>query len=171
MFAWIGYLIACWIAADFMSGLCHWLEDRYFREEWPIIGRFIAKPNQLHHDQPSAFLRQGYISRNWTTILPAFGAFVLVPNLWPIWLFVSQANEVHAWAHQRCSSGIRMLQETGFLQSAKHHGEHHRSPFDVKYCVMTNWLNPILDGLRVWGCFECLLSKFGFKPNANIERA
>ncbi len=30
---------------------------------------------------------------------------------------------------------------------ALHHGRHHRDPFEVKYCVMTDWLNPILDAI------------------------
>ncbi len=54
MFETIGYLLICWLAADFMSGFWHWLEDRYFDTEWPIIGKYIAKPNRLHHDQPIA---------------------------------------------------------------------------------------------------------------------
>ncbi|HNT33388.1 MAG TPA: hypothetical protein PKH07_00130, partial [bacterium] len=46
-------------------------------EQWPLIGQYIAKPNQLHHAQPGAFLHQSYWSRNWTTILPAAVALVM----------------------------------------------------------------------------------------------
>ena len=99
--SWIGFTLVCWLAADLLSGFWRWWEDRYADEQWPVIGKWIAKPNQLHHNQPIAFLNQGYWSRNWTTIVPAVVAFVLTfPNPWSlIFVFVSQANEIHAWAH------------------------------------------------------------------------
>lgn len=149
-------LLAAWLIADFLSGFWHWIEDRYFEERWPIIGKYIAKPNSLHHAQPAAFLESDYWTRNWTTILPAAVAFLIYPS-W-VFIFVSQANEIHAWAHQKCSGWIRVLQDIGFLQSARHHGEHHRSPFAVRYCVMSNWLNPILDHIHFWRFLELLLS-------------
>ncbi|MEQ1828042.1 MAG: fatty acid desaturase CarF family protein [Pirellula sp.] len=172
-----GWIIAAWLMADFLSGFWHWLEDRYFDVSWPIVGDYIAKPNQLHHAQPSAFLNQSYWSRNYTTIIPAGVALVLLIVCAPtsfrayisewcdglswyclVILFVSQANEIHAWAHQRCNPTILALQETGLLQSPKHHGQHHRSPFEVKYCVMSDWLNPILDLVGFWRALEWLLS-------------
>lgn len=154
----VTHILTAWLIADFLSGFWHWIEDRYFDESWPIIGKYIAKPNTLHHAQPSAFLANDYWTRNWTTILPAAVACLLFPSWWLVFLFVSQANEIHAWAHQRCSSWVRALQETGILQSPRHHGEHHRSPFDVKYCVMSDWLNPILDYFQVWRWMEYFIS-------------
>ncbi|XZE36530.1 fatty acid desaturase CarF family protein [Pirellulaceae bacterium SH501] len=151
-------LLVAWLLADFLSGVWHWIEDRYFEESWPIIGKYIAKPNTLHHAQPAAFLQNGYWTRNWTTILPAAIAFALYPS-W-VFVFVSQANEIHAWAHQKCSPFIRILQEVGVLQSPRHHGEHHRSPFEVRYCVMSDWLNPFLDAIEFWRWCEYLLSPF-----------
>jgi hypothetical protein len=162
----LGQLVIAWLLADFLSGFWHWLEDRYFEESWPLIGKYIAKPNTLHHDQPRAFLDQGYWSRNWTTLLPAAVAF----SIYPCWafVFVSQANEIHAWAHQRCNRIIRAMQETGLIQSARHHAEHHRSPFDVKYCVMSDWLNPLLDTVGFWIALERLLSPL-IRVRANIS--
>lgn len=151
-------LLVAWLLADFLSGVWHWIEDRYFEESWPIIGKYIAKPNTLHHAQPAAFLQNGYWTRNWTTILPAAIAFALYPS-W-VFVFVSQANEIHAWAHQKCSPFIRMLQEVGVLQSPRHHGEHHRSPFEIRYCVMSDWLNPFLDAIEFWRWSEYLISPF-----------
>lgn len=164
------WIFASWLIADLLSGFWHWLEDRYFEEEWPILGKYVAKPNTLHHAQPSAFLHQGYWSRNWTTILPASIAACIVVFFLSPWallplLFVSQANEVHAWAHQRCPRFIRVLQESGVLQSPQHHGQHHRAPFDCKYCVMSNWLNPILDYAGFWFCLEWILAMvFRIRP-------
>lgn len=172
LFHLLGFTLVCWLLADFVSGFWHWLEDRYFDVQWPVIGHWIAKPNELHHAQPAAFLHQGYWSRNSTTIIPAavaLGAFLLITSFvtsfvvppsggawsWSLlFLMVSQANEIHAWSHQRCSPLIRALQETGLLQSPTHHARHHRSPFEIKYCVMTDWLNPLLDYVGFWRLLE-----------------
>lgn len=161
----IGTLVIGWLAADFLSGFWHWLEDRYFREDWPVIGKYITIPNQLHHEQPSAFLGQGYWSRNWTTILPAvvFLAVAAIVHS-PTWILVaiagaSQANEVHAWSHQRCNWAIRLVQETGVIQHPRSHAKHHREPFDRSYCVMTEWLNPLLDTFGFWSAMEWLIER------------
>lgn len=169
--AWVGFIVLSWIAADFIAGVFHWLEDRYFEADWPFIGKYIATPNQEHHAKPQAFLQGSYIYRNWTTIVPALAGFavcMLVPALhsgWLTCLFLTQANEVHAWGHQRglLTAPIRMLQETGIVQSCRHHAEHHRSPHDVRYCVMSNWLNPFLDHFGVWAMAERLLAKVGIR--------
>lgn len=161
-------IVAAAALADFLSGFWHWVEDRYFDEKWPIIGEYIAKPNTLHHAQPTAFLDQSYWSRNWTTFLPA-GFLILVGALLsaPWWLLLSfvmlsQANELHAWAHYRVKSRwIRGLQEFGILQSPRHHNVHHKDPYSRNYCVMTDWLNPILDKTRFWFAAEWALEEIG----------
>lgn len=159
-------ILCSWLLADFTSGFWHWLEDRYFDERWPIVGKYIAKPNALHHARPAAFLDQGYWSRNWTSILPAAVVAVVMLLCGCSWIsilpvvMVSQANEVHAWAHRRVECGlVRVLQEIGALQSPRHHGTHHRAPFDVRYCVMTDWVNPILDATRFWFGLEWIVAK------------
>lgn len=159
MLYFTGYLVTCWIAADFLSGVFHWLEDRYARESWPIIGKYIAAPNELHHRQPSAFLAGSYWKRNWTTLAATLPFFVLLfPGKWClVLLFASQANEIHAWAHQRCGGWVRVFQSTGILQSSREHGLHHHSPYAVRYCVMSDWLNPILDELKFWRFLEKLI--------------
>lgn len=171
-------LLVAWLLADLIAGFWHWIEDRYFDEKWPIIGEYIAKPNTLHHAQPSAFLAGSYWHRNWTTIVPAATALAIALLCGaPLWLlltfaFVSQANEVHAWAHQRVKSRfIRGLQEFGLLQSPRHHGVHHKAPFDCRYCVMTDWLNPVLDRIGFWLLLEWLLKVlFGIKVKPNNSK-
>ncbi|QDV26726.1 fatty acid desaturase CarF family protein [Aureliella helgolandensis] len=169
MFYLLGWIVASYLAADLLAGFWHWLEDRYFEETWPIVGKYIAKPNSLHHEQPTAFLFQSYWKRNWTTILPAAVAFAC--SLWHpialVFVFVSQANEIHAWAHNKgkVSPLIAAIQETGILQSPKHHAEHHRSPFAIRYCVMSDLLNPILDYFQFWRKLEGLLeTATGIRP-------
>jgi ubiquitin-conjugating enzyme E2 variant len=96
-------------------------------------------------------------------------SLLLAAPLWVIVMFVavSQANQIHAWAHSRSKSRIvRGLQEFGFFQSPRHHSVHHRSPFDVRYFVMSDWLNPALDTLRVWRGIEILFALFGARAKA-----
>ena len=158
----LGYVLTAWLAADFFSGLFHWLEDRYGVEDWPIIGPIVVAPNVLHHSQPTAFLRQSFIGRNWTTIVPSVLLAALAWMAGLNWLalafgFTAAANEVHAWAHQRCSRPIRALQLLGILQSQEQHAAHHRAPFDRNYCVVTDWLNPVLSAVGFWPAVESLV--------------
>ncbi len=167
-----GTVVLAYLTADLIAGFFHWLEDRYFDEAWPIVGEYIARPNNLHHVQPTAFLGGNYWNRNWTTVVPAGLAVLVAATLEsPFWMltfaFVSQANEVHAWAHRKGKVGrwIAVLQNVGVLQSSKHHAVHHRSPFDVHYCPLTDWLNPILDEAGFWTCLERIVFlASGLKP-------
>ena len=166
MLTTLAYLLVCWLAADFLSGFWHWAEDRYFHSDWPLIGEYIAIPNERHHSEPTAFLDQGYWARNWTTIVPALVAFAITcQSKWSlVFLLVSQANELHALAHRKTTGLVRAIQETGLIQSATHHGRHHHSPFAIRYCVMTGWLNPLLDELQFWRGLEWLLASVGIYP-------
>lgn len=152
------WIILDWLLADLLSGLLHWWEDRYANANWPVLGKWVAQPNQLHHTKPLAFLHQGYWSRNWTTIIPALFLFaVTVPH--PsclIFLFLSQANEIHALAHRKgkVPRWVAWAQGIGVLQSPKHHSGHHRYPYARNYCAMTDWLNPLLERFNLWRKLE-----------------
>lgn len=165
----IGFVITCWLLADLVAGVFHWWEDQYVDDKWPILGRLVGAPNQQHHADPLAFTKPGYWGRNSTTIIPSAILFALLfPSRWCLLaVFLSQANEIHAWSHQRCNWFIQMLQETGILQHPKNHAAHHRDPFDRRYCVMSSILNPILDRLYFWRVLECLAQLcFGVKPRS-----
>jgi hypothetical protein len=161
MISFVGYLVICWIVADFISGFFHWLEDRYISDDLPILGNYIGKPNSQHHLFPSKFLENSYIGKNLITMCLALPVFVLLlPSKWSlIFLILSQANEIHSWSHQKCNIFIRTFQQTGILQSPKEHGTHHKAPFDVRYCVISNWVNPILDNLKFWSGLEFIIEK------------
>lgn len=170
-------IATAWLAADFLSGLVHWLEDRYGDPAWPVLGPHVIEPNIRHHTDQLAFTLVGYWQRNWTSIVPAsiaaavayacghvFAALVLA--------MLSQANEIHAWAHQRCCRPIRGLQLLGVLQSPEQHATHHRRPFDTYYCVMTDWLNPLLARIGFWPGLETLVRRVtGIKPRPEREDA
>ena len=164
-------LIAAYFLADFISGVYHWIEQRFFGEKWPIIGRWIDKPNGTHHDDPAAFLHQSYWARNWISMIAALVVGVLLALCGaPWWVLLgvaisSQANEVHAWAHRKAPCrAVRGLQEFGLLQSPRHHAGHHKPPHTVRFCVITDWINPVLDGLRIWRALEWLAGQlFGLE--------
>lgn len=166
-----GPVVAAWLAADFLSGVFHWWEDRYGNESWPIIGPLVVSPNVLHHSQPTAFLAGNVITRNWTTVIPSLALaaaahFVGLRWLSLVFAFTATANEVHAWAHQKCSRPIRAMQLLGILQSQEQHAVHHRKPFDQNYCVMTDFLNPVLSACGFWSAIEWTIGLAGVRPAA-----
>ena len=81
---------------------------------------------------------------------------------WEVWLVVIlgiNANQIHKWAHRtRRENGliIALLQHLRLIQTPRHHALHHTDPKNSHYCVLTNFLNPILDGLRLWEGLEWL---------------
>lgn len=165
-------IIGAYLVADFLSGFFHWLEDRYSTEDmiWPI-GEYIAKPNLRHHDRPTFMLMGNYWHRNYTTIIPActIAAVLWLCGAHWFWIlsfvFLSQANEVHGLAHRmgKNPAWVEVLQEAGVFCSPRQHAHHHKSPHRIRYCVMTNLLNPILDAFLFWDALEWLLARFGMK--------
>ena len=157
------------LAADFVGGLVHWLEDAYIREDTPLLGKRVARPNIIHHHFPRFMTRFGwwYTSRD---LLLVSAAVVLLAwcfgvLTWEVWLFAiitANANEFHKWAHRtRKENGrvISFLQDIKLLQSTKHHARHHTDPKNSHYCTTTNVLNPILDKSRFWAGLEWLLER------------
>lgn len=167
--------VQAWMIADLLSGIFHWLEDRYGNPDWPIIGKYVVQPNLLHHTRPAALCEGGYWNRNNTTIITsAIGAacFYWSPMMLIAFAILSQANEVHSWAHQKCNGVIRALQKIGVLQSPRHHSIHHRRPFDRYYCVMTNYLNPVLNLVGFWLLLESIVWVVtGYWPRPERELA
>ena len=87
---------------------------------------------------------------------------------WEVMLVVAigiNANEVHKWAHRsRRENGrvIGFLQDAGLIQSQRHHARHHRAGKDTHYCVLTNYLNPLLESVGLWAFLErAILALFG----------
>src|SRR6185436_15663686 len=109
--------LACVLITDFVSGFFHWLEDAYGREDFPITGRLVTKPNILHHHDPRYFVRNSWWHSSWDLIcicaLIVIVAWLIGHLSWHVWLFAilgSNANQIHKWAH-------RTRQENGGLIS------------------------------------------------------
>lgn len=168
-------IIAAWLFAELISGHVHWWEDRYGDPTWPVLGPLVILPNIEHHEHPAAFVQRDYWTRNYTALVPCLVAAICswhTPWLCLGFLFLSQSNELHAWAHMRCSRPIRWLQRLGVLQSPRHHAYHHTRPFSSQYCVMSNWVNPVLEVTRYWRLLEGLVwCLCGAVPHAERREA
>ncbi len=152
--------LAVWAVTDFLSGVFHWLEDAYGKPTWPIVGRHVTKPNILHHYVPRAFVTNSWFlsSRLLLAICTAIVAVTLALGVfnWMVALAMVlgvNANQVHKWSHRsRRENGpvVALLQRLRLVQSPAHHQRHHQQGKDSNYCVLTDFLNPVLDGLGFW---------------------
>ncbi|MEL7130412.1 MAG: fatty acid desaturase CarF family protein [Pseudomonadota bacterium] len=156
------------LAADFLSGVFHWFEDRYGNPDWPILGHTIRQ-NQQHHHTPHSFLTGTFLSRNRevfvVSLLVLFGFWaggLLNAFTLSMVIFGMFANEIHAAAHKSPKENGRLityLQKTGIIQSHAHHAAHHRQGKDTHFCVMTNYMNPVLERIQFFRILEWIVKK------------
>jgi ubiquitin-conjugating enzyme E2 variant len=166
--------IAVLLLVDLASGFFHWLEDTFWTEKTPVLGRWVVTPNVLHHRSPGAFVDKSWLESSWDLV--AFGACIvgvasaLHCLTWQVWLFAivgANANQIHKWTHlprHRLPWAVRELQQMGVLQSAADHAAHHRGEKNTAYCVITPWVNPVLDQLGIWRGLERLVVRGGAAP-------
>jgi ubiquitin-conjugating enzyme E2 variant len=171
-------ILATILIADFASGFFHWLEDAYGREDWPVIGWLITKPNILHHHDPRYFTRHGWFHSSWLLlcidVLIVLAAWLCGLLTWHVWFFAAlgaNANQIHKWAHRSPAENgwlVSLLQRVRFLQTPRHHAGHHTNPKNSHYCVLTDFLNPILDRIGLWDRLEhCVWIVLGVRRRAD----
>lgn len=162
--------------ADLISGVVHWIGDRFFSESTPLLGRMLIRPFREHHRDPLAITHHDLFELCGNNALA-----VLPPALWLVLaapptsrgalllqlftLFFSLAilatNLIHKWAHQpRNRRPVCWLQAAGVILSPAAHARHHRDDFSRGYCVTTGWANPLLDAWRVLPRCEAALRRF-----------
>jgi hypothetical protein len=154
----IGQLVLGWLAADFIGGVLHYVEDRQMLPAF--LDRHIGLPNRLHHVDPKGVARDpNFLRRNSTTIaaaLPVIAAMYWLTGPSPFWVAAAAGGlmsyEVHRWAHapRLAPTWARVLQDIGMFQSPKHHAVHHRPPHDRYFCILSDWLNPVLEAVGLW---------------------
>jgi ubiquitin-conjugating enzyme E2 variant len=174
--SYAGCILGSLLIADFVSGLMHWAEDTWLKPgSSRLLDRFIVSDNIEHHRMPGKIRCGSYWETNRVCIaLAVIVAAILTAchvQLWEPYLVVallSHSNQVHRWAHSsRPPRPVRVLQRTGLLQSTAHHAEHHKPPYASRFCAMTAFLNPVLDGLRFWRGLEHVAVACG----ATVQRA
>ncbi len=159
----IAEAVATVALADFVSGAVHWAEDAYARPGTPLLGR-LAQDNLRHHWRPREFLARSWLQSSWDL---ALGAAVVVAAAaatgWLTWhvlvfaILVANANQIHKWTHMNRSELpflVRLLQRLFLLQTPRHHARHHTGTRMTHYCVITNFLNPLLEEIGLWARFE-----------------
>jgi hypothetical protein len=156
-------LLGCLLAVDLISGFMHWTEDTWMAPgQSKLLDRWIVRDNIEHHRKPGTIRAGAYWETNRVSIVLAAlaGAALLLCHVhaWQAYVIValaSQANQVHLWAHSSTPPRwVEACQRVGLLQSRAQHGQHHRSPYSVNFCTMTNYLNPLLEGIGFWRMLE-----------------
>lgn len=173
------HLIA-WLLADALTGFVHWFEDRYMSHFSLNFLNSIAEENDLHHQKPTAMtLSSGWVNMKSGAAIgwPVAATLMLAGTPMIVWLvpfYAAFGNLVHRWSHvpkSKLPRWIRGMQEFGLFISHEHHDAHHRSmakliPKELagyKFCPMTDWVNPVLDGIKFWAGLEMIFSWFGLK--------
>jgi hypothetical protein len=156
-------LFGCLLAVDLISGVLHWSEDTWLAPgRSKLLDRFIVKDNIDHHRKPGGIRAGNYWATNQVCIvLAAIAGAILVAtrvDAWQAYAIValaSQSNQVHLWAHSSTPPRpVEWLQSIGLLQSRAMHAQHHKNPYASNFCTMTNYLNPLLDGIGFWRALE-----------------
>lgn len=167
------------LGADFLTGVFHFWMDIYGREDMPFVGKHVVEVNIIHHKEPRRMVKNSYFKLTWTSWTLGALLMLLSVFLWGFrWevafmlLYGSQANLIHKWTHQTAKENgriVEFIQKIGLVQSKRHHGWHHKAPFDTNYCILTDWLNPILHRIKFWEFIVWILSKVGIKPIAGTR--
>jgi ubiquitin-conjugating enzyme E2 variant len=162
------HAVATILLADLASGIVHWLEDAYARPGTPLLGA-LAQANLRHHWRPREFLAKSWLESSADLLLAALLVIGLAGALgiltWQVVLFsalVANANQIHKWAHMNRAELPRVvywLQRAYLLQTPRHHGRHHGGTRTTHYCVITNFLNPLLEEVGFWKRIEAAIER------------
>jgi ubiquitin-conjugating enzyme E2 variant len=151
---------AAWVTADAGSYVFHVFLDHHLRaSESPMARGF-----QEHHADGARITREP---------LPAVLAPV-VPLVLPVWLLAAIMSAAgwlpswlafyawvlglgvgfgqifHRWAHlERPCGFVRLAQRLRLVVGRDTHAEHHAPPFGTRYAIVSGWVNPLFDALRI----------------------
>ncbi|MEP7100512.1 MAG: fatty acid desaturase CarF family protein [Burkholderiales bacterium] len=173
------------LMADFVSGVVHWAEDAYARfkpqRKLPLINT-IALDNDLHHRRPRDFLARSWWASSWDlaliglALLAAAQAFGFLSCALLVFVVLTvNANQMHKWTHRNPRENpwwVTQLQRVYVLQTPRHHGRHHSGEKNSHYCVVTNFLNPLLEEVSFWRRLERGVDRLrGRAPAASHRRS
>ena len=160
-----GYLLS-----DFLAGSVHWVADRFFDPETPVLGPMLIAPFREHHEDALDITRHDFfeVSGNnalvTTPLVVTIAALPAPIGFLPHFLIVLGAsltlalfvtNQFHSWAHSPSPPRlVRRLHDLGLILTPARHARHHRHNHDRAYCVTSGWLNPLLDRVRFFERME-----------------
>jgi plasmanylethanolamine desaturase len=170
-------------AADFVSGLLHWIGDTWGSEHSTGIGARFIRPFRFHHAHPLDMLKSHFFTTNGDTALGTL-PFLLLPFVlplghpigllaavffWTLGALGMWTSQFHQWAHMKSPPRIvAWLQRRGLILSAAHHRRHHKAPFAKHYCITTGWCNPVLERIRFFPALEWAIARLtGARPRGD----
>ncbi|HYV46400.1 MAG TPA: fatty acid desaturase family protein [Myxococcaceae bacterium] len=181
--SWVWVAVAAvggFIAADFISGLVHWLFDTWGSPETPVVGKTFIVPFRVHHSDPIDITRHGFVATNGHNCLatvPVLAGmlFLDMHSAWnagalAFWMTTCLGtfgtNQFHKWAHQEeVGPVVAFLQKHHLVLNPRHHDTHHTRPYDQAYCITTGWMNPVLRAVRFFRVAEWAITKLtGVQP-------
>jgi len=131
---------AGYVAADFMSGVVHWLFDTWGSVDTPVLGRSFIRPFREHHRDAMSITRHDFIETNGNNCVasvPVLAAACFIPLETDPGVFatafvlflslgVFATNQFHKWAHMEDPGRIiRRLQRWHLILPSDHHSIHH----------------------------------------------
>jgi ubiquitin-conjugating enzyme E2 variant len=164
------------LAADFVSGLVHWLFDTWGRVDTPIFGKVAIRTFRHHHVDQEAITRHDFIETNGhnfsLALLPAsVGVMYVQPeeaSLCDVFVgltlafmvfFVSLTSQIHKWAHTASPPRIvQLLQRARLVLAPEHHAGHHAAPYQKNYCITVGWMNGPLRRVRFFETLEWMIT-------------
>lgn len=171
------------VFTDFISGLIHWACDTWGKLDTPVVGPTFIRSFREHHVDPTAMCNHDFIETNADASLPSVAvslylvawhgfrpgsSFDLCFYYFAFFggFFAALTNEFHKWSHYSAMpSWIATLQYFWIVLPKRHHGTHHKPPFDKYYCITTGHLNYVLDGIDFWRKLErCITALTGAVP-------
>lgn len=182
---WVEPILASlvgYVLADLGSGVYHWGIDNYGDSTTPLFGPQI-EAFQGHHKWPWTITKRQFannlhaLARVMTfTVLP----IELILNDPTLLAFVGWfsgcimfSQQFHAWSHSTKSKLPKIvlaLQDYGVLVSRSQHADHHRSPYNCNYCIVSGIWNNFLDNNKVFEVLEMvILFQLGVKPRSWSE--
>jgi ubiquitin-conjugating enzyme E2 variant len=156
MLRWVTIFVATYVYTDILSGLLHVVLDNERSLEVPVI-QDLARGFQTHHRNPSSIFTMTWYEHLYTMDLPLSILFVFIvlcgtPTHFVYFLSIALMLHVmqmsHRWAHLpsvRVPRTVKALQNVGLLLDANTHRLHHRGKYDINFCIMNGWLNPLLN--------------------------
>ena len=187
LWVFVGLLLG-YVLADLISGVAHWVGDRFFDEPTPVIGPNFIAPFRRHHVEPSAMITHGFVELVGNTAILALPTIAAAYHLvgfgdssgWALFggcvalgatVGAVFTNIFHCWSHmQRPPRVAQLLQGLGVVITPERHAHHHSGSFDRSYCITTGWLNAALDDLRVWERLEGGFARGGSAVSSESKR-
>lgn len=169
------------VAADFVSGMLHWLAETWGSERTPWLGHRFIRPFRHHHAHPSEMVESHFFTTNGDTSLAAmpflvapfflpldtgWGRFVALSS-WALGTWAMWTHQFHKWAHTKTPPRIvAWLQCRGVILNPESHRLHHKSP-TANYCISTGWCNALLTRARFFPALEWVVTKLtGWPPRS-----